>query len=84
MKKETVQAAISVAKEERPIAELVQLANQFESSIYIEVENRTINAKSIMGMMTLNLMSGLQLKVSADGSDEEEAIRKIQAFVTGK
>ena len=67
--------------EARPVAMLVQVASQFESSIYIEYDNKRINAKSIMGMMTVNLSNGKEVNVSADGSDETEAINKIEEYL---
>ncbi len=84
MKKVPVTAAISASREERIIAELVQLANQFKSEIHIETENKIINAKSIMGMMTLQLVSGVSLEVSADGADEEQAIKSLTDYLEGK
>lgn len=84
MRKEQVQATISAGREERPMAELVQLANRFSSNIYLETENKVINAKSIMGMMTLNLVAGLDVTVTAEGSDEDEAIRQVTGFILGK
>lgn len=84
MKRQTIQATISAAKEERPVAELVQLANRFKSSVYLETANKVINAKSIMGMMTLNLMSGLEVTITADGEDEEAAIEQLANYMTGK
>ena len=68
-------------KEARPIALLVQIASQFKSSIYIESETQRINAKSIMGMMSLGLLKDQQLTVTADGDDEKEAIEKIEEFL---
>lgn len=67
--------------EARPIAFLVQVASQFESSIYIEYDNKRINAKSIMGMMTVNLSGNKEVSVSADGADETEAIDKIEEYL---
>lgn len=67
----------------RPIALLVQEANQYSSQVYIEVENKKINAKSIMGMMSLNLGNGEELTVVADGSDEEKAICGVEKFLMG-
>lgn len=64
-----------------PIAFLVQVASQFESSIYIEYDNKKINAKSIMGMMTVNLSDGKEVSISADGKDETEAIDKIEEYL---
>ena len=65
----------------RPIALLVQEANQYSSSVYIEVANKKINAKSIMGMMSLKLDDGEELTVVADGSDEQEAIKGVETFL---
>lgn len=66
----------------RPAAVFVQVASQFESSIYVEFENKKVNAKSIMGMMTLNLATGERVTVSADGDDESDAIEKIEAYLS--
>ena len=69
--------------EARPVAVLVQVASQHDSSIYIEAEGKKVNAKSIMGMMSLGLDSGESVKVSAEGSDEETAIADIESFLSG-
>ena len=63
--------------ETRPVAFLVQVASQFESSIYIEYDNKRINAKSIMGMMSLGLMEDDEVVVTADGADETEAVESM-------
>lgn len=68
----------------RPVAVLVQVASQFESSIYVEYDNMKVNAKSIMGMMTLGLAAGTQVTVSAEGNDEEAAISKIEEYLSSK
>ncbi len=68
----------------RPAAILVQVASQYESSIYIECEVKRINAKSIMGMMSLGLAAGEEVVVSANGSDEEAAIKHIEKYLTDK
>ena len=70
--------------EGRPIALLVQEASQYASKVYIQVDNKKINAKSIMGMMTLGLISGERVEVSADGEDESKAIENIENFLQGK
>lgn len=64
----------------RPIALLVQEASQYTSRIYIEVQNKKINAKSIMGMMSLTLVAGDTVTVVTDGADEERAAEGIKAF----
>ena len=63
-----------------PIAHLVQLATGFDSSIYIEIDNKKINAKSIMGMMSLVLREDQTIAIVAEGSDEESACDAIEDF----
>lgn len=84
MVKKPVMINISAGTENRPIAHLVQAASQYESRIYLETENKKINAKSIMGMMTLNLTKGEELVVSADGEDEVIALECMEEYLTGK
>ena len=67
--------------EGRPIALLVQEASQYASKVYIQVDNKKINAKSIMGMMTLQLREGEEVLVKADGADEEEALEGIENYL---
>lgn len=74
MIKKNIVVGNSTNIETRP-AMLVQLASKFKSSIYIEKGNKTVNAKSIMGMMTLGLVSKDEISLNIDGSDEEEAFR---------
>ncbi len=83
MKKQMVQIQLENGLEARPIALLVQVASQFDSSIYLESEGKRVNAKSIMGMMTLVLSAGDTVTVSADGADEDEAIKGIQTYLSG-
>ena len=63
------------------IAELVSIANQFDSSIHIEQDDKVVNVKSIMGMMGLGITTGTEFKVTADGEDESRAIEKIEQYV---
>ena len=72
---------INEKAEAMPIAMLVQVASQYESSIYVDGESKRVNAKSIMGMMTLGLASGLKVVVTADGRDEEQAIKGIEKYL---
>ncbi|MDO4326721.1 MAG: HPr family phosphocarrier protein [bacterium] len=81
MTKKTVTIEISSGLEARPIAMLVQVASQFESSIYVECGNKRVNAKSIMGMMTLGLSAGEQVTVEANGADEEAAVSDIEKYL---
>lgn len=72
---------IPTGLEARPVAVLVQVASQFESTIHIECEDKKVNAKSIMGMMSLGLAAGEEVIVTADGKDEELAMEKIEAYL---
>lgn len=75
----TIQANMDM--EARPIAHLVQEASQYSSKVYIELDEKKINAKSIMGMMSLKLTKGTNLVVVADGDDESNAIEGVGAFL---
>lgn len=75
---------IQTGLEARPVAVFVQVASQFDSSIYVEYGTKKVNAKSIMGMMTLGLAAGEKVTVSADGADEEEAIGSIEKYLSSK
>ena len=66
--------------EARPIAMLVQVASQYDSTVYLETEGRKVNAKSIMGMMSLNLIGGEEITVVTDGEDEQKAAEGIKTF----
>ena len=83
MRKEMV-VQLAGGLEARPIAVLVQVASQFESSVYLEADGKRVNAKSIMGMMTLALKAGEKLIVEANGSDEEAAIEGIEKYISGQ
>ena len=67
--------------EARPIANLVQVANRYESKIYLEHGDSRVNAKSIMGMMSLALLNGEEILVDAEGADEAEAVAAIEVVL---
>jgi catabolite repression HPr-like protein len=68
----------------RPVALLVQVASQFKSDIRLESGIARVNAKSIMGMMSLNLANGDLLTVSAEGGDEQSAMEEILSALKDK
>ena len=72
----------SMDMEDRPIAHLVQEASQYSSKVSIELDEKKINAKSIMGMMSLKLTEGTNLVVVAEGEDEEMAVKGVEAFLS--
>ena len=65
----------------RPAAQLVKLANTFESEIYVEKDSEQVNGKSIMGLMMLAAGHGSVITVSAEGPDEEAAIAAVEELV---
>ena len=84
MTKKTIKIQIPSGLEARPVALLVQVASQYESDIYVECSQKRVNAKSIMGMMTLGLVAGEEVTVSACGNDEDEAIINIEKYLSSK
>ena len=84
MLKKTITLGLSSGLEARPVAMLVQIASQFDSQIYVENNNARVNAKSIMGMMTLGMGAGEEITVSADGDDENEALDNIEKYLKGE
>ena len=83
MTQKAIEIKLQNGLEARPVAVLVQVASRYDSTIYIEVEGKKINAKSIMGMMSLGLNSGEQVVVTADGNDETAAVEDIERFLSG-
>ncbi len=67
--------------EARPLAQLVQTANQYTSRIYLEIEEKRVNAKSIMGVMSLAMAKGEEIILDVEGEDELEAMEALEAFL---
>ena len=82
MIKKNIKIQIPTGLEARPVAVLVQIASKYDSSIFIESGTKKVNAKSIMGMMALGLEADEEITVIAEGSDEEEAVKGIEEFIT--
>lgn len=84
MTKKSIRINLENGLEARPVAMLVQEASKYESTIYIQSGERKVNAKSIMGMMTLALDNGETVTVSAEGADEQTAVEGIDQFLSGR
>lgn len=84
MVKKKIKVQIPSGLEARPVALLVQVASQYDSSVYVEMEDKRVNAKSIMGMMTLGLNEGEDIVISAEGADEAAAMEGIEKYLSGK
>lgn len=82
MVRKTVTIELETGLGARPVAMLVQVASQYDSNIYVECDSKRVNAKSIMGMMTLGLVPGEKVTVTADGVDEEKAVGGIEKYLT--
>lgn len=59
----------------------VQKANEFSSSIWVESENRKMNAKSLLGIMSLGIITGATVTLSASGQDAEEAVNALEVLL---
>ena len=65
----------------RPATFFIQKANEFKSSIWVEKDERCINAKSLLGVLSLGIVGGTSIDIIADGSDEQEAVDSLVALV---
>ncbi|MHA1450446.1 MAG: HPr family phosphocarrier protein [Candidatus Hodarchaeales archaeon] len=65
----------------RPAAVFVETVNQFSCDIEVSKLGKTVNAKSLLGVLTLEVHQGSEIKVTADGEDEEEAIAQIKTLI---
>ena len=65
----------------RPATFFIQKANELKSSIWVEKEERRVNAKSLLGVLSLGIVGGTNIKVIADGSDEEAAVESLIKLV---
>ena len=59
----------------------IQKANDFRSSIWIESDERKINAKSLLGVLSMAIVTGTEVTLTADGPDEEEAVRTLSGML---
>lgn len=65
----------------RPATFFIQKANEFKSSIWVEKEERRVNAKSLLGVLSLGIVGGITIRIIADGNDEEEAVDALVSLV---
>jgi phosphocarrier protein len=80
LKKEVMVKDIN-KKYDHPLAEIVQIASQYKSEVLLEYDKYRINAKSIMGIIAFNPSSGMNVTISANGNDENEAIEALEKFL---
>ncbi len=65
----------------RPATFFIQKANAYKSSVWVEKEDRKVNAKSLLGVLSLGVAQGMTIKLIADGSDEDEALDGLAALI---
>ncbi len=65
----------------RPATFFIQKANEYKSSIWVEKEERRVNAKSLLGVLSLGIIGGTAIRIIADGPDEEEAVDALVKLV---
>ena len=65
----------------RPATFFIQKANEFKSSIWVEKEERRVNAKSLLGVLSLGFVGGVSIRIIADGADEEQAVDALVELV---
>jgi catabolite repression HPr-like protein len=81
MVEKQVEVKLKTGLQARPAALFVQEANRFSSDIFLEKDGKKVNAKSIMGLMSLAVGSGVEINIIADGEDEEKAITTLSEFI---
>ena len=76
-----VQVQNQVGLHARPASFFIQKANEFKSSVWVEKEERRVNAKSLLGVLSLGIVGGTGIKIIADGADEKEAVDELVKLV---
>lgn len=76
-----VEVKLKTGLQARPAALFVQQANRFSSDIFLEKDGKKVNAKSIMGLMSLAVSTGTEINIIADGDDEQYAIEALSEFI---
>ncbi|MBQ4243712.1 MAG: HPr family phosphocarrier protein [Clostridia bacterium] len=65
----------------RPATFFIQKANEFKSSIWVDKDERKVNAKSLLGVLSLGIVGGTSIRIAANGVDEEEAVNELVKLV---
>ncbi len=88
MKKRICQGSFVVLNDKgmhaRPCSELVKVAARFSSKIWVEVASRRVDAKSLLGLLTLAISAGSEVRLVAEGEDAQEAINEIEALASNR
>ena len=68
----------------RPATFFIQKANSYKSSIWIEKEDRRVNAKSLLGVLSMGIVKGTVITLIADGADEEDAVEGLEKLIVAE
>jgi phosphocarrier protein len=68
----------------RPAMFFIQKANEFKSTIFIEIDDKKVNAKSLLGVLSLGVMQGQTITISADGVDDKEAVESLTDLINSR
>lgn len=77
----TITVQNQVGLHARPATFFIQKSNEFKSSIWIQKDERKVNAKSLLGVLSLGITKGTEIEIITDGVDEEEAINALEALI---
>ena len=81
MIKKTIAIELETGLEARPVAMLVQVASQYDSNIYVECGTKRVNAKSIMGLVSLGMLKDEEVSLQAEGPDEQDAVNELAKMI---
>lgn len=81
MLSKTVIVQNQVGLHARPATFFIQKSNEFKSSIWVEKEERRVNAKSLLGVLSLGITKGTEITIITDGTDEKEALDALESLV---
>ena len=81
MVEKKVKVTLEEGLESRKAAMFVQVANKYSSRIYIIMENRQVNAKSIMGLVSLGMLKDEEVSLQAEGPDEQDAVNELAKMI---
>ena len=76
-----VQVQNQVGLHARPATFFIQKANEYKSSIWVEKDERRVNANSLLGILSLGIVGGTTIRIIADGADEEQAVNGLVKLV---
>ena len=81
MLSKTIVVQNQVGLHARPATFFIQKSNEFKSSIWVEKDERRVNAKSLLGVLSLGITKGMQITIITDGTDEKEAIEALEHLI---